>query len=220
MRHQSGSEARCIFPLLAVVTVLASCATASDEPRSSADQAASSPVTADMADATGIDGHLDLPPEARVSTGGGDPRPAAYWAVWNSCASDNRAEVAAANGGREAGFVLVDDVLADPGIQLGDHLLTSCEESVALLGGRTAAGDKTTDPIFALAALLLAAELNLNVGAETCPAIEEAVVGAHLVLSSANFDGVSGSPLDAEAGGALPTLIDLLSAYNTGDLCH
>jgi hypothetical protein len=128
--------------------------------------------------------------------------------------------VAAANGGREAGWVLVDDILADPGIGLGDHLLTTCEESVALLEGRTGSGEETADPVYPLAAQLLAAELNLNVGAETCPIAEEAVLGAHIVLSSAGFDGVSASVLDAEAGGALPDLIDLLTAYNTGDLCR
>ncbi len=167
-----------------------------------------------------IDDRFDLPPEARASIGGGDPRLPAYWAVWNTCAPDNRADVAAANGGRDAGFVLVDDVLADPGIGLGDHLLSSCEESVALLEGRTGSGDATDDPVYMLAAQLLAAELNLTVGAESCPAADEAVLGAHLVLSSSNFDGVSPSPLDVEAGGALPDLIDLLTAYNAGDLCY
>jgi hypothetical protein len=116
--------------------------------------------------------------------------------------------------------VLVDDVLADPGLQLGDHRLTTCEESVALLQGRTTTGDDTSDPAYALAAQLLAAELNLNIGAETCPAAEESVIGAHLVLASSGFDGVSTSPLDAEAGGALPKLIDLLTAYNSGELCR
>jgi hypothetical protein len=167
-----------------------------------------------------IDQRFDLPPEARASSGGGDPRPPSYWALWNTCAPDNRAEEAAANGGREAGWVLVDDILADPGIGLGDHLLTSCEESVALLEGRTGAGEETSDPVFNLAATLLAAELNLSVGSVTCPAAEEAVVGAHLVLAAAGFDGVSPSPLDAEAGGALPDLIDLLAAYNLGELCR
>lgn len=39
--------------------------------------------------------------------------------VWNSCAEGNKADVAAANGGRAAGWIILDDLLADPGIQLG-----------------------------------------------------------------------------------------------------
>ncbi|HSF86734.1 MAG TPA: hypothetical protein VLG28_13910, partial [Acidimicrobiia bacterium] len=140
--------------------------------------------------------------------------------LWNTCAPDNRSAEAEANGGADAGWYLVDDILADPGIGLGDHMLTTCDESVALLEGRTATGDEANDPAFALAAQLLAAEVNLNIGAETCPAAEEAVVGAQIVLAAAQFDGASASPLDAEAGGALPQLIDLLTAYNSGELCR
>jgi hypothetical protein len=167
-----------------------------------------------------IEGLPNIPEEARASSSGGDPRPLAYWAVWNSCAPDNRADLAAANGGREAGWVLVDDLLEDPGIALGDRLLTSCDESLALLEGRKASGEETGDPIYNLAAELLAAELNLNVGAESCPAAEEAVLAAHILLSTSNFDGLSSSPLDTEAGGALNRITDLLSAYNSGILCR
>jgi hypothetical protein len=161
-----------------------------------------------------------VPDEARAATRLGDPRTPGYWALWNTCAPDNRADVAEANGGREAGWILMDDLLADPGIQLGDHRVADCEEGLALLEGRTAAGAEVDDPIYDLAALLLTAELNLNAGAESCPIAEEAVVGAHLILASANFEGVSASPLDAEAGGALSRLTELLEAYNRGDLCR
>lgn len=161
----------------------------------------------------------NLPPEARASNGGGDPRPPGYWAAWNTCAPDNRAAEAEANGGRAAGWLLIDDVLADPGIGLGDHLLATCEESVALLQGLNGADGETSDPALELAGHLLAAELNLTAGAETCPVADEAVVGAHLLLSTAGFDGLSTSPLDAEFGGAAPQLIDLLEAYNAGELC-
>lgn len=194
-------------------------ATASEMPTLAPVSTSSSSPT----DTTGpdeIDQRFDLPAEARASNGAGDPGPPSYWAVWNSCVPDNRADEAAANGGRDAGWVLVDDILADPGIGLGDHVLTSCEESVALLNGHTGIGEATTDPVYDLAAALLAAELNLSVGSETCPAAEEAVIGAHIVLASAGFDGVSSSPLDPEAGGALPDLIELLAAYNSGQLCR
>jgi hypothetical protein len=164
----------------------------------------------------------DLPEEARAATRPGDPRPAAYWAVWNTCAPENRADVAAANGGRAAGWFIVDDLLADPGIQLGDHPVTTCEDSLALLQGRSATGEETGGAIYALAAALLGAELNLNAGAETCPIAEEAVLGGHLVLSRAGFDG-TGDYVAATAGelaDAIPRLVELLEGYNRGELCR
>lgn len=220
MKRVVASRARIDFVLLVTALVLASCTGSSDQSSSTTAEVTSTSPTTVATTAAPLDDLAALPPEARASTGGGDPRPPGYWAVWNTCAPDNRAAEAEANGGRAAGWVLVDDVLAEPGIGLGDHLLTSCAESVALLEGRTGAGEETADPAYTLAGQLLAAELNLIVGAETCPVAEEAVVGAHLVLSSANFDGISTSLLDAEAGGALPRLVELLTAYNSGELCR
>jgi hypothetical protein len=208
---------------LAVGALLAAACTASDTSTNSvADDSTPDPTSAPSspADPDEIDQRFGLPPEARATTGGGDPRPPAYWAVWNTCAPDNRADEAVAGGGRAAGYVLVDDVLANPGVALGDHLLTGCEESLALLEGRTAAGADTPDPAFALARQLLTAELNLNAGAETCPAAEEAVIGAQIVLATSGFDAVSTGPFDAETTGALPELVDLLVVYNTGGLCR
>jgi hypothetical protein len=164
----------------------------------------------------------DVPDAARIATRRGDPRTAAYWAVWNTCAPENRADVAAANGGRAAGWILVDDLIADPGIQLGDYPVTTCEEGLALLEGRSTAGEKTGDPVYGLAAGLFAAELNLNAGAESCPIAEEAVLGSHLVLADAGFDG-SGEYTAATTGEiaeAIPRLVGLLAAYNSGELCR
>lgn len=182
--------------------------------------ATSDPEPSDSTARTTTTNVFGLPSEAVTPDAGGDPRPIDYWMVWNTCATDNRADEAEANGGAEQGWFLMDDLLADPGIQLGDHLVQGCEEALHLFSGRTADGEDTTDPAYELAGRLLAAELNLGVGSESCPAAEEAVVGAHLVLSAASFDGTSVSPLDAEAAGALPRLLDLLGAYNRGDLCR
>lgn len=168
------------------------------------------------------DAFSDLPEAGRVATGQGGPRSAVYWALWNSCAPENRADVAAANGGRAAGWILLDDLIADPGIQLGNHPVTTCQEGLYLLQGRTAAGEETGEPIYALAAALLAAELNLNVGAETCPIAEEAVVGGHLVLSAAGFDGLGeyAGSTTTEMANAIPRLVELLQGYNRGQLCR
>ena len=219
MRRRTGSSVHLAVILLTVAVGLVSCSASTSEPSESTVEDSAPPTTISSSNVPELDYLADLPVEARASDGGGGPRPPAYWALWNTCAPDNRAAEAKENGGRTAGWVLVDDVLADPGIQLGDHLLASCPESLALLRGLDAEGEDTEDPAYALAAQLLAAELNLNVGAETCPIAEEAIFGAHLVLSTANFDGISVSPLDAEASGGLPRLVELLTAYNIGILC-
>lgn len=168
------------------------------------------------------DAFSDLPAEARASTRQGDPRPPAYWAVWNTCAEENRAALAAENGGRAAGWFLMDDLLEDPGIQLGNYKVMTCKEGLSLLQGNTTAGEATDDPLYALASLLFAAELNLNVGAETCPIAEEAVVGGHLVLSEAGFigQGEYAESITEEIATAIPRLVELLTGYNRGELCR
>ncbi len=168
------------------------------------------------------DAFSDLPDEARVARGAGQPRTAGYWALWNTCAPENRADVAAVNGGREAGWILVDDLLEDPGIQLGNYLVPACPEALALLQGRTATGEETSDPIYGLAAALLAAELNMRAGSEICPIADEAALGGHLVLASANFAGTGeyASVLSDETASAIPRLVELLQGYNRGELCR
>jgi hypothetical protein len=129
--------------------------------------------------------------------------------------------VAAANGGRAAGWILLDDLIADPGIQLGDHPVTTCQEGFYLLQRRSSAGKETGEPVYALAAALLAAELNLGAGAETCPIAEEAVVGGHLVLSDIGFDGTGEyTATSGEIAKAIPRLVELLVGYNRGELCR
>jgi hypothetical protein len=115
----------------------------------------------------------------------------------------------------------MDDLLDDPGIQLGDHPVTTCEEGLALLQGGDAARAEAGVSLDDLAAVLLAAELNLNVGAETCPIAEEAVLGGHLVLSRVGFgtSGVAVAP-SGEIADAIPRLVELLLAYNRGELCR
>jgi len=164
----------------------------------------------------------EIPAEARIATHQGDPRSAAYWALWNTCAPENRADMAAANGGREARFIMLDDLLTIPGIQLGNYQVTTCEGGLSLLQGHTVEGNQTTDPVYGLASALLAAELNLNAGAETCPIAEEAVVGGHLVLSQIGFNGTGEyvGGISDEINNAIPRLVELLQGYNRGELCH
>lgn len=158
----------------------------------------------------------EIPAEARTAVGSGDPRSTGYWALWNTCATENRAEVAEANGGRAAGWYLMDDLLKDPGIQVGNLPVATCEQGLALLEGQT-----SSDLVFQLASQVLAAELNLSLGAESCTIVEEAVLGAHLILSDLGFDGKGeyAPGLSGEAIVSVNELIDYLTAYNIGELC-
>lgn len=168
-----------------------------------------------------------LPPTVApffASQGGGEPRTAGYWLVWNSCTEDNRADEAAANGGREAGWIILDDLRADPGILLGTLPVETCEQGVHLLKGLDVAGqEKPDDAAYALAGQLLAAQINLAVGAETCAAIEESVQAGQLLLLSLEFDGAGQylGPTGAAPDRDLARLLARdLATYNSGTLCR
>ena len=210
--------------LLVIGWLLVACGAPTADPTATATAPPPAPTTVPATPTPTLpaDAFSDLPEEARVARGAGQPRTAGYWALWNTCAPENRADVAAANGGREAGWILVDDLLADPGIQLGNYLVPACQEALALLQGRTAAGEETGDPIYGLAAELLSAELNMRAGSEICPIADEAALGGHLVLASVDFDGSGeyAAALSDETANAIPRLVELLAGYNRGELCR
>ena len=158
------------------------------------------------------------------SSGGGEPRTGGYWIMWSTCGENSQAEMAKANGGRQAGWVILDDLLADPGMLVGAVAVESCPQGVALLQGRAAGGgDRSNDPAYSLASQLLAAQLNLAASAESCPAAEQAVQAAQLLLVSLEFDG-TGSYLGPPTGGreveTAKILLEQLGEYNTGMLCR
>ncbi len=158
------------------------------------------------------------------SDGGGEPRSAGYWMLWNSCAEDNRADVAATNGGPEAGWYLMDDLLADPGIQLGELPVGTCTQGLNLLQGLTLDGtDPGEDAAYPLAAQLLTAHLNLSLGSEFCPAAGEVLQVADLLLLTVAFDGISpalGADAPADQRQLAGEVTQLLAEYNAGGLCR
>jgi len=159
-----------------------------------------------------------------ASTGGGEPRSASYWLIWNSCAEGNQADVAAANGGREAGWLIMDDLLDAPGIWLGDLVINTCEQGLPFLQGQDADGaEKPDDAAYRMASRLMAAQLNLAVGAGYCPAVDQAVRAGQLLLVSLGFDGTG----DYLSPGQAPDdreealfLVEQLGLYNAGQLCR
>lgn len=198
--------------LVALVLSMAACSDGASEDPSTTAMTSSASTLADES-AEGATGVLEeLPPGSRDTNDGGEPRSADYWIVWSTCGEDNRAAEAAANGGVDAGWYLVDDLLAYPGVSLADHEVTTCEEAIDIL-------DASDDAVFdRLVSFLLAAELNLNSGAETCEAAEQSLRASHLALTGLDYAGPR--TIRAEPGTATLQLIDLLGAYNSGELCR
>ena len=165
----------------------------------------------------------ELPELARVSTGGGEPRSGAYWISWSTCGTNSQADVAAAGGGPDAGLYLVDDFLETPGIAVGDYVLGTCEAAIDLLSVRDNAGESRSESAaYELGSQLLTAELNLNSGGESCPALDQALVAAHVLLARAAFNGTGSysEAWDEPASLAAEDLVVLLAAYNAGALCR
>ncbi len=83
----------------------------------------------------------------------------------------------------------------------------------------TAAGKKkANDAAYGLAAQLLAAQLNLSAGAETCQEVVDAVNAAQALLVAENFDGM-GNYLKGRQGRDANALAATLDEYNNGNLC-
>ena len=205
---------------LAVVllaALLGGCGQAAPQPTSPeapGPSGASPPATASPEPVVSTGELGEIPAGARVSDGGPDPRTPAYWVAWSTCGENSQAALAEANGGREAGWVLLDDLIVEPGLALGDYAIRSCRQGVAVLEARP------RDPAYALATQVLAAQANLSVGAESCRAAEGALAVANALLSSLAFDG-AGRYLTARSQGAsvVKEATTVLTSYNAGTLC-
>ncbi len=155
---------------------------------------------------------------------GGDPRTIGYWKNWNTCTGGGQAMTAAANGGAAAGFFLLDDLLPQ---LIGDFNVNTCQKGVNILNKQDQNGrNKANDAAYELAAQLLAAKLNLGAGAETCPAVQMAVINGQNLLANnpVNFTG-SGDYLGPKAKNLASlraqalSLAATLDQYNNGNLC-
>jgi hypothetical protein len=155
---------------------------------------------------------------------GGDPRTIGYWKNWNRCTGGGQAANADANGNGENGFWLVEDLLPQT---VGDLVVGNCQDAVDILNKSDLSGrKKANDAAYELASQLLAAKFNLAAGAETCSAIEQAVMNGQNLLALIDFNGTGGY-LDSKVKGT--TLIqrrnqalqlaNALDQYNNGNLC-
>jgi len=118
----------------------------------------------------------------------------------------------------------MDDLLEDPGILVGILAVETCDQGVSLLQQRDVQGaDRQSDAAYLLASQLLTAQLNLAVGSEDCPASNQAVDDAQLLLLNLEFNGTESYLSPPVAGPEVDqaqALIDQLSLYNIGELCR
>ncbi len=159
---------------------------------------------------------------ANRSLGGGEPRSTSYCEMWSTCGRNSQATQAAANGGREEGWILLDDLLQDPGVQVGNVNIGACQEALDLLLEHSLESeDRAGDAAYQLASQLVTAELNLGAGAAYCPAVDGAVIAAQTLLASANFDG-RGRYWEVDSGTrqAAQGIVGQLQRYNSGTLCR
>lgn len=158
------------------------------------------------------------------SSGSGEPRSSAYWLQWNTCMEGNQSAIAAANGGREAGWILLDDLLEEPGLLVGPLQVETCGKAVNLLQLKDLSDqERSNDPAYILAGQLAVAQLNLAAGSEYCQASDEAVSGAQMLLLSLEFNGMGsylGPPRESPDLATAHTFIDQLASYNLGTLCR
>lgn len=122
------------------------------------------------------------------------------------------------------GWTLMDDLLKDPGILMGKLYVETCDQGVNLLQARNLQGaEMKNDAAYTLAAQLLAAQLNLATGSEYCPASDQAVSEAQVLLLELNFDGTDGylgPPLASSNIEKANVLAEQLARYNSGTLCQ
>jgi len=126
----------------------------------------------------------------------GGTRTIGYWANWTTCdGKGNQVDVAAKNGGPDAGFWLLDDVLGILDIGLADPL--NCPSAVDLLkkseiNNPNVIGDganRANDGAYGMAAQLIAAEANYGAGAIACPNATTAISRAKTLLNQILFTG-------------------------------
>ena len=117
-------------------------------------------------------------------------------------------------------------MLNNPGYTIGVLQLdgSDCADAVNILDKRdiSSGKKKASDAAYGLAAQLLAAQLNLSAGAETCQAVVDAVNAGQTLLADNLFDGTGNYLKGKDAGddkAEANALAATLDQYNNGDLC-
>jgi hypothetical protein len=144
-----------------------------------------------------------------------------YWKNWSSCTGGGQKPVLdqtllkMAQGGTPETLGLL---VLNP---LTQSASTVCKNAVNILNKSTLTGKKmSSDPLFNMAAQLLAADLNVGAGAGNCAASATAINQAHALLSKYKFDGNGYTPKLTAADTTLANnLATTLDKYNNNKLC-
>jgi hypothetical protein len=151
------------------------------------------------------------PPGGRALTIG-------FWKNWSSC-----------SGGKQR--PVLDETLASfpiasgqttHGVFIGSLYVDTCREAVALLNKTDLSGKKlASDPLYNLAAQLLATELNFQAGAGKCGAAVTAQAQAQALLSKYAFNGTGtyAKKLTKADTTLANQLANTLDRYNNNNLC-
>lgn len=144
-----------------------------------------------------------------------------YWRNWSSCTGGGQKptldqtllKMAQAGTPETLGLLVLNP--------LTQSASTVCRNAVNILSKQTLGAKKmSSDPLFNMAAQLLAADLNVGAGAGQCAASASAINQAHALLTKYNFDGNGYSPkltaADANLANSLATTLD---KYNNDKLC-
>jgi hypothetical protein len=158
---------------------------------------------------------------------GGEPRTIGFWKNWNTCTGGNQWITAANNGGPDAGWYILDDLLNDPGYTIGILELggDDCAIAVEVLDKSDVVTGKqmSKDAAYNMAAQLLGAELNLSARAETCQAVVDAVNEGQSLLAGIEFNGTGDylrpNGKDKDLYYYANDLAVILDTYNNGNLC-
>lgn len=109
---------------------------------------------------------------------------------------------------------------ATAGVFIGGLYVDTCAEAVSLLSKDNLLGFKMARyPAFGLAAQLLAARLNIEAGAATCAAANEAMTQGQALLDTLGFNGMGPTNVPKMTAYALRGFAATLDTYNNNLLC-
>jgi hypothetical protein len=142
---------------------------------------------------------------------GGNAATIGYWKNWATCAKSK--------GGQSDELTKTLAKAPGGGILFGTLFVDTCQEAVNILNKSTQSGQKkASDPLFNMAAQLMAADLNGLAGAATCATVAQAKQDAHKLLVDYNWNGTTYSPaLTAADATKANNLAKLLDGYNNND---
>jgi hypothetical protein len=140
-----------------------------------------------------------------------------YWKNWSSCTGGGQAPVLDQT---LALFTPSDSSSPNVGgVWMGRLYVADCRTAVSILNKSDLSGKKrASDPAYNMAAQLLAAVLNIRVGALSCPMVEAQVKDATDLLAAVAFTGTGATAMSATQRSQANTLAEQLDAYNNNNV--